>query len=310
MYGIPKVELTPKQLIEKERTDMKTLSIAGGLTVQSMKHGSGFSAQGIRGETAVLDPYLMADHFRMSQPTFGPHPHAGFAAVTYLFDDAETGFHNRDSLGDSSVIRAGDLHWTTAGSGVVHDEVPVEAGKTAHGLQIFVNLAASRKHMNPGAIHVERERMPRFTQSGGAQVKVPFGGYDDGTHAVGPAAEIPADVTLLDVQLTERQHFAYPVPPGQTAFLLVIEGALQVNGERIGSGQAVAFQRSEERASVEVVAAAATGNAQFVLFMGQPLGEPVVRRGPFAMTNEADLDRAAARYAAGQMGSLPIAAAH
>ena len=68
-----------------------------------MKHGDGFQAQGIRGDAAVLDPYLMVDHFRMSQPTFGPHPHAGFSAVTYLFDDAETGFHNRDSRGDSSA---------------------------------------------------------------------------------------------------------------------------------------------------------------------------------------------------------------
>ena len=152
---------------------------------------------------------------------------------------------------------------------MVHDEVPLEAGKTAHGLQIFVNLAAAKKHLPPGSIHVERERMPRLTQSGGAQVKVAFGGYDDGSHAVMPTAQLPSDVTLLDVQLTDGQHFGYPVQPGQTAFLLVIGGAVQVDGQRVDSGQAVAFQRPEGSASIEAVAA---GHTQFVLFHGAASG--------------------------------------
>lgn len=286
---------------------MKSIRISTHLPVQNMKHGNGFQARGVRGDAAVMDPYLMVDHFRMSQPTFGPHPHAGLSAVTYLFDDAETGFHNRDSLGDRSTVRPGDLHWTTAGAGVVHDEVPATPGQTAHGLQIFVNLAAADKHMAPGAIHIERERMPVITQRVGAYVKVAFGRYDDGERLLAPAAALPTDATLLDVRLTSGQRFAYPAQPGQTAWLLVVAGVVDAGSQRIANGQAVAFERPDSLASIDVTA---TGPAQFALFMGRPLGEPVFRRGPFAMASETDLDLAAARYEAGQMGGLETAVFH
>jgi redox-sensitive bicupin YhaK (pirin superfamily) len=111
---------------------MNALPIQSHLSMQPMNKGAGFRALGLRGDSTLMDPYLMVDHHWMSQPTFGPHPPAGFSAVTYMFDDAETGFHNRDSMGDSSHIRAGDLHWTTAGAGVVRDEAPVEPGRTGH----------------------------------------------------------------------------------------------------------------------------------------------------------------------------------
>ena len=284
-----------------ELRHMKPIRIATRLPVQNMKHGSGFEAQGIRGDAAVMDPYLMVDHFRMSEPTFGPHPHAGFSAVTYLFDDAATDFHNRDSLGDQSTIRPGDLHWTTAGAGVVHDEVPATTGQVAHGLQIFVNLAVADKHMAPGAIHIERERMPVVTQRDGAQVKVAFGHYDDGEHVMASVVALPTDATLLDVRIAGGQRFGYPAIAGQTAFLFVVAGTIEVADQHITTGQAIAFERPEDTAFIEV---GSSGPSQFVLFLGQQLGEPVVRRGPFAMTNEADLDRAAARYQSGQMGHL------
>ncbi len=278
---------------------MNTLKIEQRLPVQAMKHGAGFQAWGIRGDDAAMDPFLMADHYRMSQPTFGPHPHAGFSAVTYMFDDAETGFLNRDSLGDSSEIRAGDNHWTVAGSGVVHDEVPVENGKTAHGLQIFVNLAAKDKHMPPKSIHVPRDQMPRLTQASGARVKVAFGSYIDGVNRADAVKPLPTDVSLLDIAIDANQSFQYIVPDGTNAFMLVVSGEVNVQGETVTAAQAVSFGRAG--GALEVTS---NNDSHIAVFLGKPLNEPVVRHGPFAMTNRADLERAIADYQAGRMGSL------
>jgi redox-sensitive bicupin YhaK (pirin superfamily) len=94
---------------------------------------------------ASLDPFMMVDHFVMDEPTFMPHPHAGFSAVTYLFEDSEGGIANRDSLGHALHIAPGGLLWTQAGSGVLHEELPVQRGLGTHGLQIFVNSAIAHK---------------------------------------------------------------------------------------------------------------------------------------------------------------------
>jgi redox-sensitive bicupin YhaK (pirin superfamily) len=278
---------------------MSPLRIASTINVQKLNHGAGFRALGLRGSDQVMDPFLMVDHYWMSEPTFGPHPHAGFSAVTYMFNDAETGFLNRDSRGDSSEIRPGDLHWTIAGAGVVHDEVPVTNGKTAHGLQIFVNLAAAKKHMPPGAIHVPHERLPVHTQAGGARVKVAFGAYDDGVTALDAVAEFPTEAALLDVRLDAGHAFHYPVAADYTAFVLIIRGAVAAGEETLNEGRAVAF----ERAGGEIVLRA-DSDSQFALFLGKPLKDPVVRHGPFAMTNQADIARAIADYQAGKMGRL------
>jgi redox-sensitive bicupin YhaK (pirin superfamily) len=278
---------------------MKSLTLQQRLQVQPMKHGTGFQALGIRGDYMLMDPYLMADHYRMSEPTFGPHPHAGFSAVTYMFDDAGTGFNNRDSRGDASEIRAGDAHWTVAGAGVVHDEVPVESGKVAHGLQIFVNLAAKDKHMPPAAIHIRRDDMPRITQTGGARVKVAFGDYNDGERTIASVNALPTDATLLDVVASADQSFRYVVPVGTNAFALVISGEINVSGEAVTEAQAVAFGRGG--GALEFTA---TSDAHVAVFLGKPFDEPVVRHGPFAMATQDDINRAIADYQRGEMGSL------
>jgi redox-sensitive bicupin YhaK (pirin superfamily) len=274
---------------------MNKLIIQLRLEVQPMKRGNGFQAFDVRGDYALTDPYLMADHYRMSEPTFGPHPHAGFSAVTYMFDDAETGFSNRDSLGDTAEIRPGDSHWTVAGAGVMHDEVPVENGKFAHGLQIFVNLAAKDKHMPPAAIHILRDEMPRVTQAGGARVKVAFGAYNDGDKKFAAVKSLPSEVTLLDVSANVGESFHYAVPAGMNVFALVIRGEVRIGAEAV----AVALGRAGG-----VLEISAATDSHFAVFIGKPFDEPVVRHGPFAMTNQADINRAIADYQAGRMGSL------
>jgi hypothetical protein len=269
------------------------------LPVHRLSRGTGFEAFGVRGDDAVLDPFLMIDHFQMREPTFAAHPHAGFSAVTYLFDDAETGFRNRDSRGDDSIIRPGDLHWTLAGRGVIHEEVPIEIGRVAHGLQLFVNLAAADKAMAPAALHLPRETMPVVHQPGGARVKLGFGAYDDGATRLAAPLDLPTDVALLDVGLDAGTRFDYPLPPAGSALLLAIDGELRIGDARLTAGQAVAFDRAGGALTVAV-----DERAHAVLLLGAPLREPIVRHGPFAMSTRADLERAIADYQTGRMGRL------
>jgi redox-sensitive bicupin YhaK (pirin superfamily) len=278
---------------------MKHLTISQPLTVQTLKHGSGFKALGIRGETDVLDPFLMVDHFWMSQPTFGAHPHAGFSAVTYMFDDAQTGFQNRDSLGDASIINPGDLHWTIAGAGVVHDEVPITPGLTAHGLQMFVNLPAVKKQMAPGALHVNAEHMPKFEQSSGVKIKLVFGAYDDGNNVHDSIQALPTDATLLDVNLAADTAFGYPVLADKNTFLIVVKGEISVDGQTLQEGSAVAFSKMGGLLQVN-----ARSESQFVVLMGKPLREPVVRHGPFAMSTQEDLVLVMAAFKNGELGEI------
>src|SRR6185369_4691129 len=127
-----------------------------------MNIGSGFRAYSLRGgeRAEPIDPFLGVDHAWMSAATFPPHPHAGFSAVSYLFLDSETGVNNRDSLGNHNYIQPGGLHWTAAGRGVVHEEVPAEAGKTVHMLQVFINLARERQSAPPFALSLAPQDVP------------------------------------------------------------------------------------------------------------------------------------------------------
>lgn len=164
--------------------------------LQRMNHGSQFRAFSLRGDQYAkpIDPFLGVDHAWISGPTFPPHPHAGFSAVSYLFLDSETGIDNRDSLGNRNLIQPGGLHWTAAGQGIVHEEVPAEPGKTVHMLQIFINLSERKQDAAPFALSLEAQDVP-VVYKPGAKIRVPFGCLEG---AVSPLA-VPTEVRLLDI---------------------------------------------------------------------------------------------------------------
>jgi len=118
-------------------------------------HGGNFSVHrlDLARLEGFLHPILGFDHFRMNGPTFAPHPHAGFSAVSYVFEDSPGALRNRDSLGHDLTVQPGELLWTQAGSGVIHDEVPATRGAPIHGLQLFVNLSSKNKHIEPRMLH-------------------------------------------------------------------------------------------------------------------------------------------------------------
>jgi redox-sensitive bicupin YhaK (pirin superfamily) len=195
------------------------------------------------------------------------------------------------------------LHWTLAGSGVVHDEVPIEPGKEAHGLQLFVNLAAKDKFMPPAVIRNAAANRPTFRQAGGASVKVAFGEYDDGVVRHAPAVALPTRAALFDVRLQTGQTFRYPVPPGDNAFFLVVAGTVTAGGNQYAEGKGAAYARDGQVAEI-IADSAMHGEAQVAFFTGTPLNEPVVQHGPFAMSTAEDIAKVMADYQAGRMGRL------
>lgn len=259
------------------------------LQPQRTRIGTGFQAEGWREPLALLDPFIMVDHFRMSEAVFAPHPHAGFSAVTYLFDDAASGMVSRDSLGGEHEILPGGLHWTLAGRGVIHDEFPVTPGAGVHGLQIFVNLPAEQKLREPTVMRLSPEQMPRRAGQGWRAVQV-FGGTAE------LALPWPAALAIVDVD--PGASFEPALTDGEQGFALVIHGSGQAAGLPLSVGRALSLP------APGAVRLSAEEPLRLAVFTGRPLAEPLVRHGPFVMSDEGQVVAALQRFQTGGMGRL------
>lgn len=264
-----------------------------------MALNAGFQAASLdfSGSSEVANPILHIDHFRMSDLTFAPHPHAGFSAISYIFDDSAGEIRNRDSLGNDFVVGAGGMVWTQAGTGVVHDELPNIVGKAVHGLQIFVNLSAANKHRHPEVFRLDATQCPIMTERDGTVVKVVSGQYA-GVQSPLVTAEV---IDLLDVSLVASWEL--DVPEERNMVICVAAGAV-----RILDGNAIHNLKTDEAIAVH-----GTGVLQFnaedpatrvVILSGRPLLEPIAKYGPFVMNDREELQSAIERYQRGDMGVL------
>ncbi len=268
--------------------------------MQRANRGTQFRAYRLHGsDPSLLDPFMGVDHAWMSAPTFPPHPHAGFSALTYLFLDSETGIANRDSQGNRTLIEPGGLHWTAAGRGVVHEENPAVLGSTTHLLQIFVNLPADRQNAAPFALTLQPQDVP-VVQRPGARVRVPLGAFGDARSPLSP----PTEVTLLDVTLEPFAELDVPIPAGQRAFFMPVFGSAEIDGKAFGLDDlgAPVMPTATDAISHKLVAKA--DGAKVAVFIGKPLYQPVLSNGPMAFANKENLAAAAAAYHRGDMGSL------
>lgn len=257
----------------------------------------------LRTVPADISPFIGIDSFTMPQPFFGPHPHAGMSAVTLLFPEAEGGFINRDSLGNHNLINPGDLHWTQAGSGMMHEEVPSEAGKAALGLQVFVNLSRANKQADPVAFHVNQDEMP-VAQVEGGNVRVVAGKFDGGAGVLqSPICADPrwlTQVNMLDVTLAVGASLHIPVKAGDNAFFVILSGTFQAADQEIPAQAALIFETQGAVARLQAGSQPLRG----VFFSGTPIDEPVFPGGPFMGNNEQDIEQYTIRYKRGEMGHL------
>lgn len=276
------------------------LTISSRIDGNDMRIGTGFWAKHFSEDmfAGMVDPIVMMDHFHMTSPTFAPHPHAGISAVTYVFEDSIGPHVNHDSIGNHGPIRPGDLHWFVAGRGAVHTEQPEGQDHHVHALQIFVNLPARKKFIEPYAVHVEAADIPQFLADG-VRVRVVAG---DSQGLRSPAV-LPEPFTLLDGFLAPRATFRHPLPPGWNTMIYVVQGKLQV-GYDLGTmmlqdKQAVGIGGAPKRLQLT-----AEENSHFVLLSGPALREPLVKHGPFVMNTPEQIHERIQAYQRGEFGQI------
>lgn len=244
-----------------------------------------------------LDPYLACDVFEMQVPHFPPHPHAGFSAVTYMLPTSEGGFVNRDSLGDRSFIMPGDVHWTEAANGIMHEEVPIERGVVARGLQLFVDLPADQKNTFPKVYHRAADQIPR-RRFGDAVGRLITGADEFPGGAIQPRTSC----LLVDLEIPPRGIATMRTPSDWSVFGLRLEGALSFETADDEARRVNVVDFGSEGGWV--VAEAGERGARLVLLGGRPLRQPLVHSGPFVMSSTEELTDAKRRFAAGDMGHL------
>jgi redox-sensitive bicupin YhaK (pirin superfamily) len=193
------------------------------VTAKPFSHGQGFQAYSVGQQSlgTEIAPFLQLDHYFMTQPTFAEHPHQGFSAVTYMFEDSAGSFFNEDSQGDRSTIAPGDLHWTQAGSGIRHNETPIEPGKMCHGIQMFVDLSLVDKSLPAQAFHLTADQIPLYTTPEGGRVRVVVGN----AHSLTSPLKISTKIRFLDVILPANSSIEHEVTPTESVFLLAVKGS-------------------------------------------------------------------------------------
>jgi quercetin 2,3-dioxygenase len=295
---------------------IETRSIQSVIQARPTLEGAGVRLRRAFGfhEVPQFDPFLLLDEFRSADPAdylpgFPWHPHRGIETITYMLEgEVEHG----DSMGNRGSIRAGDVQWMTAGSGVIHQEMPKGDGQgRLWGLQLWSNLPAAHKMMNPRYREVRSGDIPRITLDNGAVVRIVCGevaGVD------GPVTDILTDPEYLDVTLPASSHLARPIQRGHTAFAYVLEGKAFFSEERdpyawtvestkyfdtngsalIGAAAVVLFADGDQ-----ILVTSEDSPVRFLLVSGAPLKEPIAWEGPIVMNTQEELRQAFAEYREG-----------
>jgi redox-sensitive bicupin YhaK (pirin superfamily) len=253
---------------------------------QLTMEGAGVKLKRVLGndENSTLDPFLLLDHFGSDDPKdyikgFPWHPHRGMETVTYMWTgEVEHG----DSMGNKGVIKSGDVQWMTAGSGIIHQEMPKKYNGLMQGFQLWVNLPAKKKMTDPKYRGIEKQQIPIF-QKDGAKIKV-IAGKVNGTK--GPVQDLAIDIEYFDIEVTAGKTFEHATPKNYIVFAYVVEGSIEISGKQVTQGQCAVLGEGD------LVKITSCNDSRFLFISGEPLKEPVAWRGPIVMNTEEELDTA------------------
>jgi hypothetical protein len=245
----------------------------------------------------LFDPFLMLDDFRAGDNPddylfgFPWHPHRGIETVTYMLEGK---VEHGDSMGNSGIIGTGDIQWMTAGSGIIHQEMPKPVYGRMGGFQLWVNLPRSHKMMKPRYQEIKSQQVPTVTPAPGVSVKVISGDLDG---VRGPVQDIITTPSYFDVSIDEGVEFSFSVKRGDMVAAYVIGGTGTFGGI---SGAPVENRDMLLFGDGDVVNAASLNRPfRFLLFTGKPLGEPVAWGGPIVMNTQEEVRQAIFEYRTG-----------
>ncbi len=247
-------------------------------------------------EVPLLDPFLLLDDFHSDNPDdylagFPWHPHRGIETVTYMLEGR---VEHGDSMGNKGVIFPGDIQWMTAGSGIIHQEMPKGDNGHMWGFQLWVNLPSRHKMMEPRYREVKKEQIPEVSIGENVKIRVISGEIEN---TKGPVRDIVVDPEYLDVTIAPGAEFEHSIKKGYRGFAYVTEGSGYFDPDKrklIDVEHLVIFKDGE---SVKITSG--DKSLRFLLVSGKPLGEPVAWYGPIVMNTQEELDIAFEEYRKG-----------
>ncbi len=260
--------MTQELLLERK---VKTLFAA-----EAMPEGQGVTVHRSIGRRGLmnLDPFLLLDEMDISASAkgagFPDHPHRGFETVTYMLSGQMT---HKDSGGNKGTIGPGDVQWMTAGHGVVHSEIPASTGEPIRGFQLWVNLPAAKKMIEPRYQDIMSDNIPTVVGDG-YEAKLIAGTLNG---VSGPVKEIAVKPLYADITFTADGPISIPIPHGHTAFLYGIDSSLLIGDQNVVERTLSILEDGDH------VRISGHKGDRFLLVAGAPIGEPVARYGPFVM---------------------------
>lgn len=292
---------------------IETRKIAKVLKSKSTIEGAGVHLKRAFGfsQVPIFDPFLLLDDFRSDNPEhyikgFPWHPHRGIETITYVLrGDVEHG----DSMGNKGIISSGDVQWMTAGSGIIHQEMPTgDPHGLMYGFQLWANLPKSHKMMGPRYREVKSDKIPKVSLGNDTKIRVICGNVGG---MKGPVQDIVTDPEYLDITVPAESEFSHPTKRGHTVFVYVIEGKGYFCKEKepfsydmegvnyfdmkrdpfLENGDIVLFDDGDQ-----VIVSTDGDYVRFLLISGKPIGEPIAWYGPIVMNTNDELRIAFEEY--------------
>ncbi len=260
-------------------------------------------------EIEMIDPFVLLHHYgpyQISEESnsfdLGPHPHRGFEPVTFLIQGEQL---HRDSLGHESVVKAGDVQWTTAGRGIIHAEGPtkefVQRGGTLEGIQLWLNLPAEKKMIPANYQHVKSEDFPVITsEDNKVNIQIIAGNLEDKSGKI----KTQTDVSAFMIDVEKDGYYELKISKNEQSLLYLLHGNVIINDTDTlveDENQLIEFQQDGEGFSIK-------GNekSKLLFLSGVPIKEHVTSCGPYVMNTQTEIMEAMRDYQQGKMGFLPV----
>jgi len=239
-------------------------------------------------EVPLFDPFLLLDHFKSDHPDdylkgFPWHPHRGIETVTYMLKGE---IEHGDSLGNIGIISPGDVQWMTAGSGIIHQEMPQQKNGI-NGFQLWVNLSAKDKMTEPKYREIKQSEIPVISEKN-FTAKLIAGEFNGEKGAV---TDVNTDPQYFDIELNTNDYFEYTIKKGYVLFLYLYQGILFHSETEILEGSAVLFENGD---CLKVTSK--KEKAHFLLISGKPIKQSIEWHGPIVMNNRQEIVKAFEEY--------------